>query len=132
MDCFNDIALICNDLDPKNIQAVDVCYLLIYLYLLDRNIKKINVKSIFMLFLPVLLKGSHFTGDFASGIYHYVMDTYNIEGFDILHTNFRKHHANVMSLEKFPISESITEVMPVGFIPLICNLYISYVEIYLE
>jgi hypothetical protein len=120
-----DIRLILKDLDPSNINAKDILYLLIYLYLLDKNIKRINVKPIFLLFLPIMLKGSHFTGDLLSGIYHYVMDTYNIDGLDEMHTNFRKHHSNVFSMEKFPILESITEIMPIGFLPLICNLYIS-------
>ena len=122
---FDDIKLILKDLDPKNVRVVDISYLLIYLYLLDKNIQKIKVKPILLLFLPILLKSSHFTGDFLSGIYHYVMDTYDLKGLEILHTHFRKHHQDVLSMEKFPISQTLTEIMPIGFIPLMCNLFIS-------
>jgi hypothetical protein len=121
----DDIKLIIKDLDHKNVKIVDISYLLIYLYLLNKNFQKIKVKPILLLFLPILLKSSHFTADFFSGIFHYVMDTYNIKGFEDFHINFRKHHQNVLSMENFPLSETLTEVMPLGFIPLICNLFIT-------
>lgn len=125
MPSVDDIRLVLKDLDPDNVRIADVTMLLIYIYLLTKNIEKIRIKPIFLLFLPILLKGSHFTGDLASGIYHYVMDTYNIPGLDIFHVNFRKHHNNVMSLETFPMLETISEIMPVGYLPLIGSLLIS-------
>lgn len=120
-----DFRLILKDLDPKNIRTLDVLFFLIYVFLLTKNINNIKVKPLIVLFLPSLLQSSHFTGDLLSGIYHYIMDTYNIPGLDILHTNFRKHHSNVLSMENHPLSVSITEIMPIGFILLICNLLIS-------
>ena len=52
----DDIKLILKDLlDPNNFRIVDITYLLIYLYLIDKNIKKIQLKPILLLFLPQLL-----------------------------------------------------------------------------
>jgi hypothetical protein len=120
-----DIMLILNDLDSSNIRTLDVLVFLIYVFLLTKNLNKFKAKPLVLLFLPFLLQSSHFTGDLYSGIYHYTMDTYDIPGLDILHRNFRKHHKDVLSMENYPLSETITEIMPVGFIPLICNLLIS-------
>jgi len=53
------------------------------------------------------------------------MDTYDFNGLEQLHINFRKHHNNPLSLEKFPLLESVSEVMPIGSIHLLTSLFLS-------
>jgi hypothetical protein len=72
-----------------------------------------------------ILKAGHFIGDLASGIGHYLMDTFNFNILKTIHYNFRRHHINVLSLEDYNIIESVAEVTPIG-IPFLCiNLFIS-------
>jgi hypothetical protein len=86
----------------------------IYVYLLCKKIKKLDIPIIYYPVLPFATKLGFQLGDFYSGIYHYFMDTYDFSLLSILHENFRKHHDNPLSMEKFPLMESITEIMPIG------------------
>lgn len=68
--------------------------------------------------IPHLLAGvvvGFLAGDLVSGIGHYAMDTFNIPGLAAAHDNFRTHHENPLSMEMYPMAESICELMPVSW-----------------
>jgi hypothetical protein len=120
-----DIRLILKDLDPHNLRIIDIYTLMLYIYLLTRNIRSIRVKPIIILFLPILLKCSHFTGDLYTGIAHYIFDTYDIPILQGRQSEGRTHHANALSLEYQHLLYDITDIMPYGIPMFMCNLHLS-------
>ena len=72
-----------------------------------------------------ILKAGHFFGDLASGILHYIMDTFDFKILKNIHFNFRNHHKNSLSLDDFSLIENIFEITPIGIPLFILNLFIS-------
>jgi hypothetical protein len=92
----------------------ELCMLSMYFYILSKKINKLNIPNTYYPVLPFATKLGFQLGDFYSGLYHYFMDTYDFSLLYKLHENFRKHHDNPLSMEKFPWMESITEITPIG------------------
>ena len=109
----------------KETNPTDVLLGVIYAYLLAENIAEFPFDKHHILTALPILKSGHFLGDLAGGIYHYTMDTFDSRLLKQAHINFRKHHKNVLSLENFPMSESLTELTIMGSPLLLCNLMLS-------
>jgi hypothetical protein len=103
---------------PDNIFDIikQLIILIIYILVIIINISKIAFTKSDIYFIPIVILLGYFAGDFFSGIYHYFMDTYDIPFLSEFHKNFRIHHDNPLSLERFPFSSHIVEIMPVGII----------------
>lgn len=85
--------------------------------LLFVNINRLNFakQKIHILYGSIL--GYH-SGGLGSGILHWFLDSFNFEILSDFHKNFRTHHNNPMSLEKFPAIEPFVEIIPV-FLPIL-------------
>ncbi len=110
---------------PDNIKdfSIKVLILIIYIIVIIKNINKITIESKNILFVPFVIILGYYIGDFFSGIYHYFMDTYDIYYIKELHKNFRIHHDNPLSLERFPFIASVVEIMPVGIVQGLLTLH---------
>jgi hypothetical protein len=109
--------------DSISICMKELIILFIYIIVIIVNISKLIITTNNKYFVPIAILLGYFTGDFFSGLYHYFMDTYDFPFLKELHKNFRKHHDDPLSMEKYPLSTSITEIMPVGIIMGILSSY---------
>jgi hypothetical protein len=98
--------------------------ILIYIIVIIENISKLNINKNNLYLTPFAIILGYFIGDFLSGIYHYFMDTYDFYLLRDYHRNFRIHHDNPLSMEKYPFIASITEILPVGIVFGIISSYI--------
>lgn len=95
-----------------------------YVVVISDNISKVIITKSNIYFTPIAVLVGYMFGDLFSGLYHYFMDTYDIPFLKELHKNFRLHHDDPLSMEKYSLSTSITEIMPVGIIQGIISSYV--------
>jgi hypothetical protein len=102
----------------------ELMILIVYIIAISHNISKIYITGNNIYYTPISIFLGYMFGDLLSGLYHYFMDTYNILFIKELHENFRIHHDDPLSIEKYPISTSITEIMPIGIIQAVISSYL--------
>ena len=89
-------------------------YLIIYLSILHKKCKELHIPIYKYPFVPLAIKKGFNIGDFYSGLGHYFLDTFDIKIIKQVHKNFRRHHDNPLSMEKYKLIQSLTEVMPIS------------------
>jgi hypothetical protein len=97
---------------------------IIYIVVILDNISKTVITKTNIYYTPIAIFVGYMVGDFFSGLYHYFMDTYDIPFIKELHKNFRIHHDNPLSMEQYPLTSSITEIMPIGIIQGLISSYV--------
>lgn len=102
----------------------ELIILIVYIVVISYNISKVHITGNNMYYTPIAILIGYLFGDLLSGLYHYFMDTYDFLFIKELHKHFRLHHDNPLSMEKYPISTSLTEIMPVGIVKGIITFYL--------
>jgi hypothetical protein len=114
-----------NFFPDNNIQCVkQLIIFIIYIVVILDNISKTIITKTNIYYTPIAIFVGYMIGDFFSGLYHYFMDTYDFSFIKELHKNFRLHHDNPLSMEKYPLSSTIIEIMPVGIIQGLISSYV--------
>jgi hypothetical protein len=86
-------------------------YLLSFIFLIIKNMMRLSLKKDFIQIIYGSIIGYYYSG-LLSGFFHWFLDSYNFKLLKYLHTGFRNHHWNPLSMEKYTDFDHITQLIP--------------------